>query len=851
MKGDTRRYNGEEANKEDFSLVNGSDDETLSPPVLEAVGSLEIKGRRVSRRGVSKRELCHMITFDEDLTDESEVSEIPVMPKLYREAKFQPENSNVRSRSDGSTTDSGRRRPPPRLASQNKPSKKENEDASLDCKDTPVTRVARPIASHKTGAPSPICCPLGLEYYLLSRHLGKWEQMSQYSFSNSSYCDLGGGSDLCEIHIESGNHKLTSYCNDGKEFHIGDLVWGKIKGFSWWPAIVVSWKSNTKRQAIPGMRWVQWFGDGKYSEVPSDKLVSLALFTQHFNLPTFNKLVSYRKALFQALEMAKSRAGKTFPVIPGASWDEKLKPLLEWAHEGFQPMGEEGLKPKKKPDGRVIAGKNYLPVLAPRFNELSFIEPKQRRRTLEEVTVQDSLPPPKRLKPSCVNNNKERVEEDQSREKMVSDLKNNKSNPEDSCIACGRRNPPSFHPLFEGGLCHTCRDRFLELFYMYDDDGYQSYCTVCCEGRELLLCSNTSCCRCFCVECLDVLVGAGTSASAKAQEPWSCYMCLPQRCYGILQRRKDWNIRLQEFFTNDIAQEYAVPKLYPAVPASRRRPIRVLSLFDGIATGYLVLKELGIKVDKYIASEICEDSIAVGTVKHEGNIKYVHDVRNITKRQIDEWGPFDLLIGGSPCNDLSNVNPARKGLYEGTGRLFFEFYHLLNYTRPKEGDERPFFWMFENVVAMRVNDKRDISRFLECNPVMIDAIKVSAAHRARYYWGNLPGMNRPVIASKTDKLELQDCLEYNRIAKLKKVQTITTKSNSIKQGKNQQFPVIMNGKEDILWCTELERIFGFPVHYTDVSNMGRGARQKLLGRSWSVPVIRHLFAPLKDYFACE
>lgn len=27
------------------------------------------------------------------------------------------------------------------------------------------------------------------------------------------------------------------------------------------------------------------------------------------------------------------------------------------------------------------------------------------------------------------------------------------------------------------------------------------------------------------------------------------------------------------------------PKLYPAIPAARRRPIRVLSLFDGIATG--------------------------------------------------------------------------------------------------------------------------------------------------------------------------------------------------------------------------------------------------------------------------
>lgn len=49
----------------------------------------------------------------------------------------------------------------------------------------------------------------------------------------------------------------------------------------------------------------------------------------------------------------------------------------------------------------------------------------------------------------------------------------------------------------------------------------------------------------------------------------------------------------------------------------------------------------------------------------------------------------------------------------------------------------------------------------------------------------------------------------------------------------------------------LRRIFGFPLPYTEVSNI-RGTRQKLLGRgSWNVPVIRHLFSPLKDYFACE
>ena len=62
---------------------------------------------------------------------------------------------------------------------------------------------------------------------------------------------------------------------------------------------------------------------------------------------------------------------------------------------------------------------------------------------------------------------------------------------------------------------------------------------------------------------------------------------------------------------------------------------------------------------------------------------------------------------------------------EGTGRLFFEFYHLLNYTRPKEGEDRPFFWMFENVVAMKVGDKRDISRFLEVRGPGVLIVKIT------------------------------------------------------------------------------------------------------------------------------
>ena len=54
---------------------------------------------------------------------------------------------------------------------------------------------------------------------------------------------------------------------------------------------------------------------------------------------------------------------------------------------------------------------------------------------------------------------------------------------------------------------------------------------------------------------------------------------------------------------------------------------------------------------------------------------------------------------------------------EGTGRLFFDFFRLLQFVRPKSDMERPFFWLFENVVGMRADDKKIISRFLEVGTV--------------------------------------------------------------------------------------------------------------------------------------
>uniref|UniRef100_A0AAY4DP47 DNA (cytosine-5-)-methyltransferase n=1 Tax=Denticeps clupeoides TaxID=299321 RepID=A0AAY4DP47_9TELE len=586
---------------------------------------------------------------------------------------------------------------------------------------------------------------------------------------------------------------------DGHMYKVGDLVWGKNSLHDMWPGRVKE-KNSTSYL-------VKWFGYSVDSEIFNKDLQPFSAFVKCFCASSFADNTIYKNAVFESLKLAAESCSKTFPT----KGNDLLAALLDWAFGGFKHSGPGGLAERAATKGIDTA----------------------------------STPPPKKQRSS--NKNKQLLKI--LNQQMVKEVLDNGKNIEDFCLSCGSTEINIIHPLFVGSLCLKCKNNVTETLYRYDDDGYQSYCTVCCAGLEVILCGNHNCCRSFCMDCLNILVGPGTFDRLKDIDPWICYLCEPSNCYGALKPREDWSIRVQEFFANNSAREFEPHRVYPSIPANLRKPIRVLSLFDGIATGYLVLKELGFKVETYVASEIDEDSVAVSMVNHEGKIVHVDDVKSITKAHINEWGPFDLLIGGSPCNDLSIVNPARKGLFEGTGRLFFDYYRLLNMLKPKEDDPRPFFWLFENVVFMANRDKADICRFLECNPVVIDAVKVSPANRARYFWGNLPGMNRPIIASQSDKLSLQDLvcpvLYMNR-------SMFEIISNSLKQGANDEmFPVTMNGKDDNLWVTELEKIFGFPKHYTDVRNMSRQHRQKVLGKSWSVPVIRHLFAPLKDYFACD
>ena len=53
----------------------------------------------------------------------------------------------------------------------------------------------------------------------------------------------------------------------GNSFEVGDLIFGKLKGFDWWPGQVITHRLARQRPALSSCQWINWFGDNKVSEV--------------------------------------------------------------------------------------------------------------------------------------------------------------------------------------------------------------------------------------------------------------------------------------------------------------------------------------------------------------------------------------------------------------------------------------------------------------------------------------------------------------------------------------------------------------------------------------------------------
>lgn len=160
--------------------------------------------------------------------------------------------------------------------------------------------------------------------------------------------------------------------------------------------------------------------------------------------------------------------------------------------------------------------------------------------------------------------------------------------------------------------------------------------------------------------------------------------------------------------------------------------MKVLSLFDGISIAQQALKELGVKDLTYYASEIDKYAINVTSKNHPDTI-HLGDVSRI-KADGNYWNNkpklenIYLLIGGSPCQDLSIAKKNRKGLNGSRSGLFYEYLRILKEVKPK-------YFVLENVNSMPKQAKETISQELfGIQPIMINAALVSAQNRKRLFW---------------------------------------------------------------------------------------------------------------------
>lgn len=159
--------------------------------------------------------------------------------------------------------------------------------------------------------------------------------------------------------------------------------------------------------------------------------------------------------------------------------------------------------------------------------------------------------------------------------------------------------------------------------------------------------------------------------------------------------------------------------------------MNVLSLFNGMNTGRQALENVGIKVTKYYSSEIKPYAIQL-TQHHFPDTIQVGDVTKWREWNID-WKTIDLVLSGSPCQDLSAAGK-RAGINGKKSSLFFTFIDILNYI--KELNPNVLF-LQENVGSANKLDVGIMSRELGVYPVRINSSLVTAQLRDRYYWSNI------------------------------------------------------------------------------------------------------------------
>lgn len=158
--------------------------------------------------------------------------------------------------------------------------------------------------------------------------------------------------------------------------------------------------------------------------------------------------------------------------------------------------------------------------------------------------------------------------------------------------------------------------------------------------------------------------------------------------------------------------------------------MKVLSLFDGMSCGQIALRELGVPIERYYASEIDKHAIKQTQLNFHETIQ-IGDVEKWREWDL-EWEEIDLLLAGSPCQGFSLAGKML-GHDDPRSRLYWVFLDILHHVQGINPNVK---YLLENV-RMRPADELRINESLGIRPVVINSALVSAQNRVRLYWSDI------------------------------------------------------------------------------------------------------------------
>lgn len=157
--------------------------------------------------------------------------------------------------------------------------------------------------------------------------------------------------------------------------------------------------------------------------------------------------------------------------------------------------------------------------------------------------------------------------------------------------------------------------------------------------------------------------------------------------------------------------------------------MNVLSLCDGMSGGQIALKEIGIGVDYYFASEIDINAIKVTQDNFPRTIQ-IEDVTKIDGNLLNTLPKIDLVLFGFPCRSMSKATSGRKEYNDGlngVSGLFYPCNKILQWIKQNNNNDVKF--LVENVDSNKSNDILEINNLLKTEPILIDSNLFSAQDR--------------------------------------------------------------------------------------------------------------------------